>query len=114
MLVGVGIGVLVGVGTGTLVGVGSAVLVGVGTGVLVGVGTGMLVGVGAAALAEAGTAVFAGVGDPSSPKRSATSPRRFAASSLNPVSPQATFERAKTTRIKVIKRTRENAKNTAT
>jgi hypothetical protein len=109
-----GIGVLVGVGTGVLVGVGVGVLIGVGTGMLVGVGAGMLVGVGTGVLVGVGTAVFAGVGDPFSPNCSATLPSRFAASSFNPVSPQAAPERTETTRINVIEGTRENAINAAT
>jgi hypothetical protein len=109
-----GIGVLVGVGTGVLVGVGVGALIGVGTGMLVGVGAGMLVGVGTGVLVGVGTAVFAGVGDPFSPNCSATLPSRFAASSFNPVSPQAAPERTETTRINVIEGTRENAINAAT
>ena len=114
VLVGVGIGVLVGVGVGVLIGVGAGMLVGVGAGMLVGVGTGVLVGVGTVALVEVGTAMFVGVGDPFSPNCSATFPSRFAASSFNPVSPQAAPERTETTRINVIEGTRENAINATT
>ena len=111
---GIGVLVGVGVGVGVLIGVGAGMLVGVGAGMLVGVGTGVLVGFGTAAFVEVGPAVFAGLGDPSSPNCSAIFPNRFAASSFNPVSPQAAPERTETTRINAIEGTRENAINAAT
>ena len=112
VLVGAGIGVLVGAGIRVLVGVG--MLIGVGAGMLVGVGARVLVGLGTAALVEVGTPVFAGVGDPSSLNCSAIFPSLFAASSFNPVSPQAAPEKTETTRINVIEGTREKAINAAT